>query len=282
LAFLLAIFCAATAAAPDPPAYAREIADFRAHREAEINSTDGWITLVGLYWLKPGENRVGSDPSFEVPLPAAAPRSVGVIVMKEGSARFLPAPGSGLREGALRPDQDVLRIGPITFFLIEREGKLAVRVKDNDADARKAFTGLKWYPVDPEWKIEGRLTPWAERHTITFDTIAGVKEEMESPGYVTFSKNGREFRLDPVWDEDQLFFVFRDQTSGKSTYGGARFLYAKPAKDGAISLDFNQAVNPPCVFTPYATCPLPPPQNRLTIEITAGELMYGKNNRLER
>ena len=101
---------------------------------------------------------------------------------------------------------------------------------------------------------------------------------MESPGYVTFVKNGREFRLEPVWDEGKLFFVFRDQTSGKTTYGGARFLYAEPAKNGIISLDFNKAVNPPCVFTPYATCPLPPPQNRLRVQVTAGELMYGKND----
>jgi uncharacterized protein len=277
-ALLLAMWSAADSGSP---AYVREIADFRAHREAEINSDDGWITLVGLHWLKQGENRVGSDPSSEVPLPTRAPKRVGIIVMNKDGARFVPASGIGLKEGPLRPDKDVLRVGRITFFLVEREGKLAVRVKDNDSDARKAFTGLRWYPADPAWKIEGRFTAWAERHTISFDTVAGVKEVMESPGYVTFSRNGQDFRVDPVWDEGQLFFVFRDQTSGKSTYGGARFLYAKPAKNGIISLDFNKAVNPPCVFTPYATCPLPPPQNRLTIEIAAGELMYGKNNHIE-
>lgn len=271
----------ATAADSASPAYAREITDFRAHREAEINSDDGWITLVGLHWLKPGENRVGSDPSFEVPLPATAPKRVGVILLDKGTTRFLPAAGIRLKEAALLPDKDVLRIGRIAFFLIEREGRLAVRVKDNDGEARRTFTGLRWYQADTDWKIDGRFTPYPERHTITFDTSAGVKEVMESPGYVSFFKNGREFRLDPVWDEDKLFFVFRDQTSGKSTYGGARFLYAEPAKNGVISLDFNKAVNPPCVFTPYATCPLPPPQNRLAMEVTAGELMYGKNNHVE-
>jgi len=284
LVLVLAALWGTLAVAADsvPRAYAREIVDFRAHREAEINSDEGWITLVGLYWLKPGENRVGSDPASEVPLPAMAPKRVGVIEMARGAARFRPAPGIKLKDGALRPDEDVLKIGRITFFLVEREGKLGVRVKDNDSEARKGFTGLRWYPVDPGWKIEAHFTPWSEKHTITFDTVAGVKEQMESPGYVTFRKNGRDFHLDPVWDEDKLFFVFRDQTSGKSTYGGARFLYADPAKNGVISLDFNKAVNPPCVFTPYATCPLPPPRNRLTIEITAGELMYGKNNHAER
>jgi len=261
-----------------PASYAKEIADFRAHREAEINSDDGWITLVGLHWLKPGENRVGSDPSCEVPLPASAPKRAGAIILGKAGARFVPAPGIQLQEATLRPDEDVLRIGRITFFLIEREGRLAVRVKDNDGEARRAFTGLRWYPTDMAWRIDARFEPWAERHTITFDTSGGVKEQMESPGYVTFVKNGREFRLEPVWDEGKLFFVFRDQTSGKSTYGGARFLYAAPAKNGIISLDFNKAVNPPCVFTPYATCPLPPPQNRLGLQVTAGELMYGEND----
>lgn len=258
-------------------------ADFRAQREFEINSNDGWITLVGLHWLKPGVNRVGSDPASEVPLPDKAPRQVGNIVVSGKEARFEPTHGGALAERTLRPDKDIITVGTIRFFLIERQGKLAVRVKDSDSAARKAFTGLRWYPIDPAWKIEAAFHPYADRHTIVFNTMAaGVKESMDSPGYVTFSRNGREFRLDPVTEENQLFFVFRDQTSGKTTYGGARFLYAEPAKNGIVVLDFNQAVNPPCVFTPYATCPLPPPQNRLALEVTAGELMYGKINHIGR
>jgi uncharacterized protein len=256
--------------------------DFRAAREAEINSDDGWITLVGLHWLKPGVNRVGSDPASEVRLPEKAPRQVGSIIVNGKEARFEPAPGVALSAMALRPDKDILAIGRIRFFLIEREGKLAVRVKDSDSAARKEFTGLRWYPMDPAWKIEAKFHPYTERHTIVFNTMAGVKESMDSPGYVTFHKNGREFRLDPVTEDNTLFFVFRDLTSGKTTYGGARFLYAEPAKDGIVVMDFNQAVNPPCVFTPYATCPLPPPQNRLTLNVNAGELMYGKINHIGR
>jgi uncharacterized protein (DUF1684 family) len=251
---------------------------FHADREKEINSDEGWITLVGFHWLKQGENRVGSDPSSEVPLPEKAPKQVGAIVLNGKQATFRPAPNINLKAGPLRPDRDVLALGRIKFFLIEREGKLAVRVKDKEAPARKEFTGLKWYPIDPAWRIQAKFTAFAERHTITFDTMAGVKEQMESPGYATFRKDGREFRLDPVSEEHRLFFVFRDQTSGKSTYGGARFLYADAPKNGVVVLDFNEAINPPCVFTPYATCPLPPPQNRLPIDVKAGELMYGQNN----
>lgn len=254
---------------------AADYSAFRAAAEKEINSDQGWITVVGLDWLKQGENRVGSDPSFEVPLPGRAPKRVGVIVYKGTQAAFQPAPGLRLKAGPLRPNKDVVHLGRIQFFLIEREGKLAVRVKDADAPARKQFTGLKWFPPDPAWRIEAKFTSFAERHTITFDTMAGVKEEMVSPGYATFRKDGREFRLDPVWEDHRLFFVFRDRTGGKSTYAGARFLYADAPRNGTVLLDFNQAVNPPCVFTPYATCPLPPPQNRLPIEVIAGERLDG-------
>jgi len=251
---------------------------FHAAREKEIASGDGWITLVGPHWLRQGENRVGSDPSADVPLPEKAPREAGVVVLRGNQAWFQPASGVHIAPRRLRPDADVIQLGRIKFFLIEREGKLAVRVKDQDAPARKEFTGLKWFPIDPAWKIEATFTAFAERHTISFNTMAGVKEEMDCPGFVTFRKDGREFRLDPVEEDHRLFFVFRDLTSGKSTYGGARFLYADPPRNGKVVLDFNEAVNPPCVFTSFATCPLPPPQNRLSIEVNAGELMYGENN----
>jgi uncharacterized protein (DUF1684 family) len=153
-------------------------------------------------------------------------------------------------------------------------------VKDNDSDARKQFTALKWYPVDPAWRVKANFVPWDKPRTITFDTAVGVKEQDESPGYVTFERNGHEYRLEPVLEDGALWFVMRDQTSGKTTYGASRFLYAPlPAggvnKAGTVEIDFNRAENPPCVFTDFATCPLPPPQNRLALPVTAGEMMYG-------
>jgi uncharacterized protein (DUF1684 family) len=258
--------------------YVREIGEFRAEREAGLKADDGWLTVVGLHWLNNGENRVGSDPSFEVPLPEPAPKRVGTILVEKGQARFRPAPGIALTETVLQEDTtEVLSLGRVSFYIIKRGNRLAVRVKNNDSSARKEFTGLRWFPVNASWRIQARFTAYKNKRTITFHTLAGVDEPLESPGYVTFVKSGREFRLEPVWDEKQLFFVFRDQTSGKTTYAAARFLYADPPKDGIVWLDFNKAQNPPCVFTAYATCPLPPPQNRLPIEVTAGEEMYGKN-----
>jgi uncharacterized protein (DUF1684 family) len=268
-----------------PRDYAHQIEQFRAHRQVEIAGEDGWITLAGLFWLKDGENRVGSDESFEVALPASAPKRAGTISVASGAARFVPAPGVAAKPVDFKADDSssAVMLGGVKFFVIKREGRLAVRVKDRESPARKQFTGLVWYPVDSSWRFAARFTPWPDKRVIEFSTVAGVKEEMQSPGSVTFSKDGRDFRLDPVIDEGRLFFVIRDGTSGKTTYSGARFLYTDLpktglSKPGTVWLDFNRAINPPCMFTPYATCPLPPPQNRLPLEVTAGEKLYGKDH----
>jgi len=262
--------------------YASEIADFRAARERSISSPDGWSSLVGLSWLKEGLNRVGADPASEVPLPSSVPLRVGTIILKGGRADFRPAPGVKIAAQEMKEDSTMLAVGTVKFFLIRRGEKFGIRVKDSDAPARKEFTRLSWYPVDPGWRIEAKFTPWDKPRTLKFDTVIdGLQEEDSSPGFVTFVKDGRELRLDAVIDDGELFLIFRDQTSGKTTYQAARFLYAEPPKNlkapSTVVLDFNKAINPPCVFTPYATCPLPPPQNRLTLAVTAGELMYNNH-----
>jgi uncharacterized protein len=262
--------------------YARQMADFRAERERSIAGPDGWATLVGLDWLKPGLNRVGSDLESEVPLPSSVPARVGTIILKDGRADFRPAPGVKIPAQEMKEDTTVLTIGTVKFFLIRREDKFGVRVKDSDAPTRKEFTHLSWYSVDPSWRIEAKFTPWDQPRTLKFDTVIdGLQEEDTSPGFVAFVKDGREYKLDAVTDEGELFLIFRDQTSGKSTYAAARFLYAELPKNlkspSMLTLDFNKAINPPCVFTPYATCPLPPPQNRLPLAVTAGELMYNNH-----
>ncbi len=257
-------------------AYQREIAQWRAEHEAQLKADDGWLTVVGLNWLHEGVNTVGSDPNTDAPLPASAPPLAGRITLTTGKVHFKPAPGVPLKEMDLKtditPDYDRLSLGRVKFFVIEREDRFGVRVKDNDSEARKKFTGLRWYPVDPSWKIQAKFIP--SPHPVTFDTVVGVKEKDESPGYVTFTRGGREYKLEAVKEDDDLWFVFRDQTSGRTTYAASRFLYTPFPKDGFVEMDFNKAENPPCVFTDYATCPLPPPQNRLQLAVTAGEQMY--------
>jgi len=274
--------------------YQRTIADWRTLREAKLKAEDGWLTVVGLTWLKEGANRVGSNPSFEIRLPKSAPANVGTLMLKAGKVRFTPASGVAVtmngapaKETELKPDVDAsydrLAIGRVKFFIIKREDKMGVRSKDNGCASRREFTGLKWYPVDPSWRVTAKYVPFDKPHTVTFDTAVGVKEQDESPGYVTFQRAGKEYRMEPVVDGSDLWFVMRDQTSGKTTYGASRFLYAEMPKSGVkkagtVEIDFNKAENPPCVFTDYATCPLPPPQNRLPLAVTAGEQMYGKRH----
>jgi len=257
-------------------AYQREIAQWRTEREAKLKADDGWLTVVGLHWLHEGVNTVGSDPNADAPLPASLPAHVGTVTLSKGRVHFKPASGVPLKEMDLKtdakPEYDRLALGRVKFFVIERESKFGVRVKDNDSEARKKFAGLRWYPVDPSWNIKAKFIP--SPHQVSFDTEVGVKEKDDSPGYVTFTRGGQQYKMEAVKENDDLWFVFRDQTSGKTTYGASRFLYTPFPKDGFVEMDFNKAENPPCMFTDYATCPLPTPQNRLQLAVTAGEQTY--------
>ncbi|HEV2199675.1 MAG TPA: DUF1684 domain-containing protein [Bryobacteraceae bacterium] len=283
--------------ASSPAAYAASIAQWRAGEEAQLKADDGWLTVVGLTWIKSGESRVGSNASSEVVLPKSAPERVGTLTLANGKVRFKPAPGlvpgavtingQPARETELKPDIDAtytrVVVGRVKFFIIKREDKFGVRIKDNDSAARREFTGLRWFAVDPSWRVTAQYVPFDKPRELTFETLVGVKERDESPGYVRFERNGKEFRMDPTVDGNTLWFVMRDATSGRTTYAASRFLYAELPKNGLkqpgpVVIDFNKAENPPCVFTPYATCPLPPPQNRLTLAVTAGEQMYGAHH----
>ncbi len=276
------MFCLALGAADASMDYRQQIEQWRAQRQKALTADDGWLTVAGLDWLKEGDNRVGADPASEVPLPPnSAPPRVAKISFHAGQAVLHPAPGVPLTlngkpaaQTTLREDSDVLAINRLKFYLIRRGDRAGIRLKDNDSPQRKHFTGLSWYPVDPAWRIRAKFTAWDTPHSIAFTNTIGQKENDPSPGYVTFQKDGREHRLEPTLEDGTLFFVLRDRTSGKTTYGASRFLYADPAKEGIVYLDFNKAENPPCAFTAYATCPLPPPQNRLDLAIEAGEQTY--------
>ena len=254
--------------------YEGQIAAWRANREIRLKADDGWLTVVGLHWLKEGANRAGTNEDWEVPLPKSLPANVGTFTLSKGKVHFAPSAGIALKEADLKPDSDVLALGRVRFYVIARENRFAVRVKDNDSEARKQFHGLAWYPVNASWKVRAKWVKWDKPHAVTFDTEVGVKEQDQSEGYAVFTRGGKEYRLEPVTEDGELFFVMRDGTSGKTTYAASRFLYAALPKDGFVELDFNKAENPPCVFTNYATCPLPLPQNRMTLAVEAGEKAY--------
>ncbi len=274
LAVVLAAACTRKAPVVDP-AYRAEIAAWRAARLAALTAPDGWLTLAGLYWLRPGPNRFGSDPGNEIVLPGAGIAGVA------GPIDLRPDGAAG--ERPLRSDRDgkpdVVALGTYRFYVIDRAGTLGVRVKDTASSARAHFKGIEHFPLDPAYRVTATFEPYPAPREVKVATHQGPSQTMLAPGLVRFSLGGRSLALEPFVSspaDRTFFFVFRDATSGHQTYGAGRFLAADapPAGGRSVVLDFNKATNPPCAFTPFATCPLPPPANELPVRIAAGE-MYG-------
>ena len=277
------------AAVKQDAAYNAEIEKWRQDRETRLKSDTGWLTVTGLYWLKEGPNRFGSNRDNEMVLRSGAPGLAGVfelnggkVTVKVQSGATVTSAGEAITEMEMKPDTagepTVLALGDLSMFVIERGGKFAIRLKDKNSRMRKDFTGLTFYPVKPDYRIAASFQAYDPAKTISIPNILGQTEKLPSPGYVTFKLHGKKIRLEPVLEEPdakELFFIFKDKTSGVTTYPAGRFLYADMPVEGKVVLDFNKAYNPPCAFTPYATCPLPPPQNRLDVSIEAGELNYG-------
>jgi len=281
---LVAVTFAALEAASADPAYRAEIEQYREKRAAALKADDGWLTVTGLFWLKAGENTLGSDTASDIVLPDTAPAHLGSIRLDHGTSVFTASAtsvelnGKPVREATLRSSgpPDVLSTGAIQLLLIKRGGdRYALRLRDKNSALRKNFTHIGYYPIREDWKITAKFVPYPSPVKLTFETIIGEQEISSSPGYVEFEHGGQTYKLLPTTQGSSLFLVLRDQTSGKTTYGAARFLHTELPKDGFVVLDFNKLENPPCTFTPYATCPLPPPQNRLPVAIEAGELKYG-------
>jgi uncharacterized protein (DUF1684 family) len=272
-----------TMAATTDTAYQQQIEQFRQQREAALKADGGWLTVSGLFWLKDGPNTLGSGPENDIVLPETVPASLGVVKVENGAAAFTSASpfatlnGKPVKEAPLHfaGPVDVLSSGPVDLLLLKRGNRLALRLKDKNAITRKKFTHLTWYPVREDWKITAKFVSLATPAKLVLDNIIGDQEVTESPGYAEFQRDGQTYKLQAVGEGKRLFFIIRDRTSGKTTYAAARFLYADaPGTDGTVVLDFNKAVNPPCAFTSYATCPLPPLQNRLALAIEAGEQKY--------
>jgi len=273
-----------------PPAtnadYRGEIEKWRQQREARLKAEDGWLAVAGLFWLDEGVNRFGSDPGNSIALPAgAAPPVAGAFELRQDKVSVRVDPGVTVTVAGkpvavmeLRSDDpgppDVLKIGRLSLHLIARGGRYGIRMKDPESETRRSFAGLRWFPVRDDMRVDARFVPWPSPRTIPIPNVLGQVNDLPSPGYAEFTVAGRTLRLEPVIEEpgaQELFFIFRDETAGKETYPAGRFLYAPMPKDGTVVLDFNKAYSPPCAFTAYATCPLPPPQNRLPLRIEAGE-----------
>ena len=260
---------------------ASETESWRAQREKDLASDTGWLTVAGLSFLKPGVNSVGSDRNSDVVLPSSAPRHAGTLERDGREVWFTPASGSAiaLNNNAVTSriklgPRDRLVSGSVSFHLHESGERIGIRVRDVNSPLRRAFKGLRWFPVREAWTIDARFVPYPEPRPITVANVLGDYERLTIPGEVVFQLQGKEVRLQAAQSGRRLWFIFSDATAGRDTYR-IRFLYAEaPSAEGVVRLDFNRAYNPPCAYNPYTTCPVPPPQNRLSVEVRAGERNY--------
>ncbi len=288
-----AVTVPATAKTPAPmerAVFEQDVAKWRSERVERLRKPDGWLSLVGLHWIEPGVHHLGMADANDIQL-RTGPAKLGTLTLKDGTATLKPDAAAGVTidgkpvsgEIALQSDAKgdptvvAFNNGSANFQVIERSGRFALRVKDANAPTRTGFLGIDYFDADPSWRFNARFEPHPPGKTIQIASVINTIDPMMNPGKVVFEKNGKTYSLEAVDEGDgsgELFLIYADHTNGKSTYAAGRFLYADPPKNGMTVVDFNKSYNPPCVFTHYATCPLPPPENRLDLTIDAGEKSY--------
>jgi uncharacterized protein (DUF1684 family) len=274
----------------DATAHQSEIQKWQSDRLASLTKADGWLTLVGLFWLDEGENMFGSDSKSAVPLPQGkAPRLAGSLWLEKGRVRLAAHPGVEITADGktvttldLKDDNNeagptILKLSSLLINVIKRGERIGVRVKDTESQTRREFKGLEYYPTDPKWRIEARFEPYQPPKTIPITNVLSMTDDETSPGALAFEVDGKTYRIDPILEkgETDWFVMIADETTGRETYGAGRYLYVTPPDaSGKVVIDFNKAYSPPCAFTNFATCPLPPRQNHLPFRIEAGEKKY--------
>ena len=274
--------------------YTAQVEAWRVNHEQRFKSPNGWLALIGHYWLQEGANRFGQDPSLEIPLPTdGLPKTFGAFRVTAGTVILEAPKGSGIHIDGQEATRTVLDIdnlkaeadcgsliaigNRITLQLVRRSNRLAVRVRDKESQSIKNFRGKNWFPIDRKYAIDATFTPYDPPKKTQIINIRGERSETDIIGALTFELDRQQYTLDAMTESpDDLFILFKDQTSGKSTYAPGRFLNAMMPIDGKVRLDFNQSYNPPCAFSPHTLCPLPPPENHLNTAIEAGERRYDK------
>lgn len=280
--------------AADLDLYRSEESKWRQERENRLKADSGWLTVAGLYWLDEGRTPFGTGESNPIRLPeGSAPADCGSFTRTDSTVALKVAPGVSILlngepvlDRVLHTDHsadgpDILKLGRLSMHVIVRGDRYGIRLKDLESPMRKEFTHLDWYDVNPEYRIEGKWVAYDPPKKLAIPNVLGQVDEMLCPGYVEFAVDHQELaRLEPVTDSlesNELSFIFADATTGVTTYPGGRFLDTEGPKDGKLLIDFNRAYNPPCAFTPYATCPLPADVNKIKVRIEAGEKNYGEH-----
>ncbi len=280
------------------PSWQKDLATWRTQYVADLLKPDGWLSLTGLEWLQPGDNSLGSAPDNKIHLAAGSPAHLAILHLEGETVTLNPPPGgfppdflvagSPAKPQPLRAEANNdkvsphLTVGTLNMYVIRREARFALRIKDSHSPGIVGFHGLKMYPPDAAYRVTAKWIPYSPAKTITLATLVGTSYDQPVPGTAEFLLAGKTFRLEPVLEDPtvaKLFFILRDSTSATTTYGACRFLYTGfPTngldKLGELVLDFNRLENPPCAYTPFSTCPLPPPGNRLPIALPVGEQRY--------
>jgi len=288
---------------PDPAAsqgtsWQKDLAAWRTQYVRDLLKPDGWLSLTGLEWLQPGDNSIGSGPDNRIHLATGSPAHLAILHLEAETVTLNPPPGGFppdfLVAGAPAKPQSLraeanndkasphLTVGTLNMYVIRREARFALRIKDSHSLAIVGFHELKWYPPDRAYRVTAKWIPYSPHKTLTLATLVGTSYDQPVPGAAEFTLAGKTFRLEPVLEDPavaKLFFILRDATSTTTTYRACRFLYTGfPSngldKPGELVLDFNRLENPPCAYTPYSTCPLPPLGNRLPIQLPVGEQRY--------
>jgi uncharacterized protein (DUF1684 family) len=284
-------FLAAALAAPGlalaqaaDPAYAKSVTDWRAKAEKSLRADNGWLTLAGRYVLKPGENTFGTGPGNDIVFPKGlGPAGMGSVFVENGRVTVKMVEGLKMRKdgidygvrdmGTSAGKRDWVSVGRLAFHFIERDGRYILRLADNQSEVRSSFGGRVWYDVNDNYRVKARFVPYEAGRKVSIVNVIDEVSDEPVAGYVEFDVAGRTYKLDALDDDGGLFIIFSDGTSGDTTYKPGRFLYVeeKPAPNTPFFLDLNRAYNPPCAFSEFTTCPLPPKQNQLKVRIEAGE-----------
>lgn len=276
--------------------YLQQLEAWQESRNEEMRDTSrSWLSLVGLHWLEEGESTFGADSSNTLQFPGSSPPFAGTFILTDTVLRLVAAPeaqilhaGAPVSELEMQHDMDdqttYLQMGSVNFYAIKRPEGIAIRIKDSQSPALVAFEDIPNFAVDPNWQMEVRLDWFDTPLLIGIPTVLGSERIQKCPALLVFEVNGQRYELspyesfygDPVWT-----VIFGDLTNGETSYGGGRFLSIDAPEPGtnSITIDFNKAYNPPCAFSAFATCPLPPPENRLTLAIAAGEMVYGDHHK---
>lgn len=291
LLFLSSLFIPSCSKRPpsDPDAYLKGIGQWQKDRSEGLQKENGWLTLCGLFWLSQGENKFGTDSTNGIIFPpGSSPGYAGSIFMEGGKFRFKCAEGiyltcndSSMAESEIKSDGSgkstptEMKLGALNFYIIKRGERYGLRLRDNENRSRREFKGLDYFPSDLKWRFSARFESYRPPKPLEIVNVLGQVSIDSCPGALVFEFERSEHRLDPLKEGNKLFIIFHDQTAGNETYGMGRFLYAEmPDSGDSVTLDFNKAYNPPCAFTEFATCPLPPGQNYLPFRVEAGEKKY--------